>query len=219
MNKFLQQLASDSDHFSDNEEANCSMPTPVKRIASGTLSPVQGKPSSSLLPRPLQPSGSTASRTRFPTRSPWDLWHRWCTPWIAQPESQREASHEESVSTAPIDHITGNITFPYKTSGAEATTWRQVPGTYPHAPGVQHRIAKGASDPRWLATFARRVCAVAETVWEKQPGLARAPDGTIGEDVLVARRAQAPVTLSGIWPGAGTSGCQCFGTRRAGDKY
>ncbi|KAI0366456.1 hypothetical protein BV20DRAFT_1095284 [Pilatotrama ljubarskyi] len=140
----------------------------------------------------------SATKSRFPVRTAWDCWHRWCTPWVVQ-------NHADVASDEPplvLDYITGNICLPAGTwvTQARGFVYRPVPGTYPDAPGVQRKVT-AEFDPRpGMVVYARMAHLYAERAWAAM-GLKRRPDGTVSEEVLIGRRAKLPGTLVGIWPG------------------
>ncbi|KAI0631617.1 hypothetical protein C8Q77DRAFT_1043571, partial [Trametes polyzona] len=143
----------------------------------------------------------SATKTRFPVRTAWDCWHRWCTPWVVQDEPD-PARPRADAPTMVLDYIAGNLCLPVGTWVTQASefVYRPVPGTYPDAPGVQRRVTAGY-DPRiGMVAFARMAHLLAERTWASM-GLKRRSDGTVSEEVLVGRRAKLPGTLAGIWPG------------------
>ncbi|RPD58337.1 hypothetical protein L226DRAFT_536720 [Lentinus tigrinus ALCF2SS1-7] len=143
----------------------------------------------------------SATKSRFPVRAAWDCWHRWCTPWVVQDPPTEGSDH----SLVVVDYIAGNLGAPCGTSWttqAQAPTfeYHPVPGTYPDAPGVQHRVS-ARYDPRpGMVAFARMTHLTAEKYW-MDSGLGRGEGGRVSEDVLTGRRARLPATLAGIWPG------------------
>ena len=146
----------------------------------------------------------SATKSRFSVRSVWDCWHRWCTPWVVQ-DAPTESSEPVVVV---VDYIAGNLGAPFGTSwnvysqAARASEYRPVPGTYPDAPGVQHRVS-ARYDPRpGMVSFARMTHLTAEKYW-KDSGLGRGEGGHVSEEVLDARKTRLPATLAGIWPGKG----------------
>ncbi|TFK80217.1 hypothetical protein K466DRAFT_533199 [Polyporus arcularius HHB13444] len=83
----------------------------------------------------------SSTKSRFSTRTSWDCWHRWCTPWVVQATPTEKPGQSPSVVVA--DYIVGNLGAPCGTSAMMRTSmfeYRPVPGTYPDAPGVQHRV-------------------------------------------------------------------------------
>ncbi|KAH9895776.1 hypothetical protein C8Q73DRAFT_789576 [Cubamyces lactineus] len=148
----------------------------------------------------------SATKSRYPVRTAWDCWHRWCTPWIVQDAddaSRATASNAEPESPPTVlDYIAGNLCLPAGTwlSQPRGFVYRPIPGTYPDAPGVQHRVVAGYDPRPGMVAFARMAHLYAERTWAGV-GLKRKPDGTVAEEVLVGRRAKLPGTLAGIWPG------------------
>ncbi|KAI0667360.1 hypothetical protein C8Q78DRAFT_1082099 [Trametes maxima] len=152
----------------------------------------------------------SATKARFPVRTAWDCWHRWCTPWVVQPSvpslSAATGDGNRDASSLVLDYVVGNLALPMGTRAAQAQArgfeYRPVPGTYPAARGVQRAVVEGAGyDPRpGMVTFARIAHLFAESAWARI-GLRRRPDRTVAEEVLVGRRAKMPETLAGIWPG------------------
>ncbi|KAI0653673.1 hypothetical protein C8Q70DRAFT_1048346 [Cubamyces menziesii] len=145
----------------------------------------------------------SATKSRYPVRTAWDCWHRWCTPWIVQDTDGPTASQADS-DTPPtvLDYIAGNLCLPAGTWLAQphGFVYHPIPGTYPDAPGVQHRVTAGYDPRPGMVAFARMAHLYAERTWGGV-GLKRKPDGTVAEEVLVGRRAKLPGTLAGIWPG------------------
>ncbi|RDX44609.1 hypothetical protein OH76DRAFT_1408838 [Lentinus brumalis] len=143
----------------------------------------------------------SSTKSRFSTRTSWDCWHRWCTPWVAQAKPTEKLDQSPSVVMA--DYIVGNLGAPCGTSAMMRTSmfeYRPVPGTYPDAPGVQHRVT-ARYDPRpGMVSFARMTHITAEDYWSDN-GLGRGEGGLITEEALKGRRARLPATLAGIWPG------------------
>ncbi|KAI0357052.1 hypothetical protein OH77DRAFT_1422531 [Trametes cingulata] len=140
----------------------------------------------------------SATKSRFPVRTAWDCWHRWCTPWVVQDRADIDTKEPPLV----LDYITGNLCLPAGTwvTQARGFVYRPVPGTYPDAPGVQRRVT-AEFDPRpGMVVYARMAHLYAERAWAAM-GLKRRPDGTVSEEVLLGRRAKLPGTLVGIWPG------------------
>ncbi|KAI0819768.1 hypothetical protein BC628DRAFT_1525445 [Trametes gibbosa] len=140
----------------------------------------------------------SATKARFPVRTPWDCWHRWCTPWVVQ---EADASAEWELPPIVLDYIAGNICLPVGTwiTQAPGFVYRPVPGTYPDVPGVQRKVTE--YDPRpGMVAFARMSHLLAERNWSGI-GLRRKLDGTVSGEVLAGRRAKLPGTLAGIWPG------------------
>ncbi|PIL32644.1 hypothetical protein GSI_05348 [Ganoderma sinense ZZ0214-1] len=147
----------------------------------------------------------TATKTRFPVRSPWECWHRWSTPWIV-PESHNpnrgENGERPTMPPMVLDYVAGNIGLPCGTWITQARLWEfaPVPGTYPDAPGVMHRVTAGYDPRPGMVSFARMAHLSAEKTWAGL-GLGRKKDGMVAEDVLASRRMKLPTTLAGIWPG------------------
>ncbi|OJT09239.1 hypothetical protein TRAPUB_14314 [Trametes pubescens] len=141
----------------------------------------------------------SATKARFPVRTPWDCWHRWCTPWVVQ-----DPGPSTPFPPPPIvlDYIAGNICLPAGTwiTQAQDFVYRPVPGTYPEVPGVQRKVTAGYDPRLGMVAFARTTHLLAERTWAGM-GLKRRPDGTVTEEILVGRRAKLPGTLAGIWPG------------------
>ncbi|KAI0776878.1 hypothetical protein BD413DRAFT_523491 [Trametes elegans] len=148
----------------------------------------------------------SATKTRFPVRTAWDCWHRWCTPWVVQdgPTAVAEPELEPGRPPVVLDYIAGNVCLPAGTWIAQARgfVYRPVPGTYPDAPGVQRRVTAGYDPRPGMVAFARMAHLFAERAWAAM-GLKRRPDGKVSEEVLIGRRAKLPGTLAGIWPGKG----------------
>ncbi|KAI9059384.1 hypothetical protein FKP32DRAFT_1679829 [Trametes sanguinea] len=141
----------------------------------------------------------SATKSRFPVRTAWDCWHRWCTPWIAQ-EGDTPAAEPDKPPVV-LDYIAGNLCLPAGTwiTQSRGFVYRPIPGTYPDVPGVQRKMV-GGFDPRpGMVAYARMVHLNAEKTWSGM-GLKRKIDGTVAEEVLVGRRAKLPGTLLGIWP-------------------
>ena len=146
----------------------------------------------------------TATKTRFPVRSPWECWHRWSTPWIV-PESHdpnREDGEKPAMPPMVLDYVAGNIGLPCGTWITQARRWEfaPVPGTYPDVPGVMHRVTAGYDPRPGMVSFARMAHLSAEKTWAGL-GLGRKKDGMVAEDILANRRMKLPTTLAGIWPG------------------
>ncbi|KAI0739574.1 hypothetical protein C8Q80DRAFT_1274641 [Daedaleopsis nitida] len=144
----------------------------------------------------------TMCKPRFPPRTPWDCWHRWCTPWIGTSAVASAEGTDEPLVVQ--DYICGNLVYPcvtWKSVGQENPfDYRPVRGTYPQVAGVQHTLT-GGFDPRpGMAAFARMAHYAAEKAWAAA-GLGRLPDLKVSAQVLARRRAVTPPTLSGLWPG------------------
>lgn len=141
----------------------------------------------------------SATKARFPVRTAWDCWHRWCTPWVVQDPGP---STPFPLPPVVLDYIAGNICLPAGTwiTQAQDFVYRPVPGTYPEVPGVQRKVTAGYDPRLGMVTFARMTHLLAERTWAGM-GLKRRPDGTVTEEILVGRRAKLPGTLAGIWPG------------------
>ncbi|KAI8977849.1 hypothetical protein BD414DRAFT_495816 [Trametes punicea] len=142
-----------------------------------------------------------ATKSRFPVRTAWDCWHRWCTPWIVQDGVSGDVGLDKDQSPIVLDYIAGNLCLPAGTWVLQPRgfVYRPIPGTYPDVPGVQRKVT-GGFDPRpGMVAYARMVHLQAEETWAGM-GLKRKPDGTVPEDVLVERRTKLPGTLLGIWP-------------------
>ncbi|OSD00367.1 hypothetical protein PYCCODRAFT_700989 [Trametes coccinea BRFM310] len=146
----------------------------------------------------------SATKSRFPVRTAWDCWHRWCTPWIAQEGAADTPPADPDKPPVVLDYIAGNLCLPVGTwiTQSRGFVYRPIPGTFPDAPGVQRKMV-GGFDPRpGMVAYARMVHLNAEKTWAGM-GLKRKIDGTVAEDVLVGRRAKLPGTLLGIWPAKG----------------
>ncbi|KAI0696964.1 hypothetical protein C8T65DRAFT_662867, partial [Cerioporus squamosus] len=143
----------------------------------------------------------SSTKSRFPVRTSWDCWHRWCTPWIVQAEPTEKS--DQSPAVVVVDYIAGNLGAPCGTSWIMRTRtfeYHPVPGTYPDAPGVQHRVSE-RYDPRpGMVSFARMTHITAEKYWTDS-GLGRGEGGRVTEETLASRRSRLPATLAGIWPG------------------
>ncbi|TBU39058.1 hypothetical protein BD309DRAFT_1012196 [Dichomitus squalens] len=147
----------------------------------------------------------TATETRFPVRTPWDCWHRWCTPWVAQEptgSSGEDKAYRPAMPPMVLDYVAGNIGLPCGTWITQARQWvfKPVPGTYPDAPGVMHKVTAGYDPRPGMVAFARMTHLSAEKAWAAI-GLGRKKDGTVSEEVLASRRMKLPSTLTGLWPG------------------
>ncbi|KAI0325147.1 hypothetical protein GY45DRAFT_1312659 [Cubamyces sp. BRFM 1775] len=145
----------------------------------------------------------SATKSRYPVRTAWDCWHRWCTPWVVQDaDDPSRANADPDTPPTVLDYIAGNLCLPAGTwlAQPQGFVYRPIPGTYPDAPGVQHKVIAGFDPRPGMVAFARMAHLYAERTWAGV-GLKRKPDGTVAEEVLVGRRAKLPGTLAGIWPG------------------
>lgn len=106
----------------------------------------------------------SATKARFPVRTAWDCWHRWCTPWVVQ-----DPGPSTLFPLAPVvqDYIAGNICLPAGTwiTQARDFVYRPVPGTYPEVPGVQRKVTAGYDPRLGMVTFARMTHLLAERTW------------------------------------------------------